>query len=307
MREVYRLVRRVAPTDLTVLIEGETGTGKELVARAVHSLSCRADGPIVDINCAAIPESLVESELFGCEKGAFTGAQPRRGLLEVADGGTVFLDEACSLRPATQAKLLRALERREFWRVGGRTLVRSDFRLVVAVSRPVADLLGCGDYRPDFAYRVATVTVSLPPLRSRGSDIRLLAETFLNQASHSGGVARRWHMDALSALQRHEWPGNVRELQSVVHRIRALTDHDILGLDDLMLTPRGSKVESEGATIRARQGTRDRLPPTREQLLASLAANRGVVSRAARALGMERRSLYRLMQAQGLDLEFFRQ
>jgi two-component system nitrogen regulation response regulator GlnG len=220
MRDVYSLARRAAPTDLTVVIEGETGTGKELVARAVHELSAHRDGPFVDLNCAAIPENLVESELFGWERGAFTGANRSvRGLLEEANGGTLFLDEACSLPKAAQTKLLRAIERREHRRVGGRATVQSCFRLVLALQRPLLELIRTEAYLPAFAHRIDGVAVYLPTLASRGKDIRRLAEAFLVQVSSDNRRALSWSVEALEQLERQPWPGNVRELRALVARI----------------------------------------------------------------------------------------
>ncbi len=187
MLAMYALVRKVAPTELPVPIVGETGTGKELVARAVHSLSPRRDGPFIDINCAAIPENLVENELFGWVPHIYTDAGSGGiGLLEAADGGTLFLDEACSLPKAVQGKLLRAIERGEFRRVGGRKLLRSSFRLVLALQRSLEELERAGDYLRAFAHRINGFPIALPPLASRGGDIRLLAEQFLEIGATPG-------------------------------------------------------------------------------------------------------------------------
>ena len=234
MREVYRQARRLAPTDLPVVVAGETGTGKELVARAIHKLSPRTAGPFIDVNCAAIAEGVAEGELFGWERGAFTGAHERvLGLLEIADGGTLFLDEACSLPQGLQGKLLRALEYGEFRRVGGRTLVRSDFRLVLAVARALDDLLASRTFRRDFGYRVSGAVITLPPLRARVCDVRLLAERFLEEASCEARRPLRWHEDALATLERHAWPGNVRELRMLVRRLAVLTEHDVISVEGL--------------------------------------------------------------------------
>ncbi len=307
MREVYRLVRRVAPTDLAVLIEGETGTGKELVARAVHALSPRAKGPFVDINCAAIPEGLVESELFGCEPGAFTGATHRAGLLEAADGGTLFLDEACSLSPAVQVKLLRALERREFRRVGGKATVRSDLRTVVAVSRPLNELLTSGAFRADFAFRVATLPIALPSLRVRGHDIGLLAGWFLDLVGRTEGRSRRWHEDALNAMERYRWPGNVRELEMLVRRVCVVADDDVVSLGNTPFerVARYSTSRSPSSGAAGRSGI-PRLLPTACEIAEALSAHRGVVTHAADALRLKRRDLYRLMRDKQIDPAGFR-
>lgn len=313
MWAVYRLIRRVAPTDLPVLIEGETGTGKELVARALHELGPRAAGPLVDLNCAAITEGLAEAELFGWERGAFSGAhQQVCGLLELADGGTLFLDEVCSLPTAVQAKALRAVERHEFRRVGGRTIIPSDFRLVAAVSRPVEDLLATGALRPDFAFRLAGITVTLPPLRARDGDIRLLAEHFLEAAGRAVGRPMRWHDDALAALEGHAWPGNVRELEMLVRRLHLLAEHDVIGIDDLNLLRcaatcrRSPEREAQGLEpqpqreLPARAKLGRKVPPTATEIAEALSAANGVVSRAAEALGLGRPNLYRLMKECGI-------
>jgi two-component system NtrC family response regulator len=298
MKKVYRLVRRVAPTDLPVLISGETGTGKELVARAVHALSLRARGPFIDINCAAIPENLVESELFGSERGAFTGSARRvPGLLEVADGGTLFLDEARSLSSSIQAKLLRALERHELRRVGSRTPTPSDFRLVVALSKPIAELVASGEFRPDFAFRVAGVEVALPLLRERGEDVRRLAEHLLSTLGQAEGRTLRWHEDALAELERHAWPGNVRELEMLVRRAAVLVDHHIIGVGDLRQLAFRRWVGCQTRLAIPKQAPRSK--PSKDELVAALGLCGGVVSRAAKSLGMSRGAFYRAIQPYG--------
>jgi DNA-binding NtrC family response regulator len=276
MRRVFRLVRRLAPSDLPTLVTGETGTGKELVARALHQLSRRAHGPFVDLNCAALPEALAEGELFGWERGAFTGAhQAKAGLLEIADGGTAFLDEVSSLPTVVQGKLLRAVERHEFRRVGGRQLIHSDFRLVTATSEQLGALRASRAFRDDFLFRVAGAVITLPPLRERGDDIRLLAEHFLRAASHAMGRPLRWHEGALAMCASHAWPGNVRELLMLVQRVAVLAEHDVVGVEDLVA---GGFVREGG-------------PADPQAIARVIEACGGNISHAARALGIPRSTL----------------
>jgi DNA-binding NtrC family response regulator len=221
MLEVYDLVRRVAPTDLPVVVQGPTGSGKELVSRALHHLSENRNGAFVDLNCAAIPENLVEGELFGWEKGGFTGAHQRRlGLLEHAAGGTLFLDEACSLPKAVQSKLLRVLELHELRRLGGHASIPSRFRVVLAVQRTLTSLVETGDYLVAFAHRVNGMTLELPPLNARGTDVVLLANHFLAQSNARYSSSLRFSEEVEAELQRLPWTGNVRELLGVVSRVR---------------------------------------------------------------------------------------
>ncbi|HEY1379893.1 MAG TPA: sigma-54 dependent transcriptional regulator [Gemmataceae bacterium] len=218
MQEVYKAIGRVAPRDVTVLILGESGTGKELVARAIYHYSNRAKGPFLAINCAAIPEPLLESELFGHEKGAFTGADRRRiGKFEQATGGTLFLDEIGDMTPLTQAKVLRVLQGQEFERVGGNQPIRADVRLIAATHRDLEAMVAAGTFRGDLYYRLNVFTIKLPPLRERGEDLPLLAEHFVKRFGRElGKDVRGIAPEALDVLRRYPWPGNVRELQSVI-------------------------------------------------------------------------------------------
>lgn len=285
MREVYRMIRLAATATLPVVIVGETGTGKELVARAVHRAGTRREGPFVDLNCAAIPDNLAEAELFGWERGAFTGAHRRMpGLLEAADNGTLFLDEASSLSLGLQAKLLRALELGTFRRVGGRPLLSAMFRIVVAVTEPVQSLVAAGRMREDFAYRIGGITIDLPPLRLRGQDLHLLANHFLNAANHNGHPKKSLHPSALDQLRHHRWPGNVRELQMVIERLAICVEGPTITASHVlqgMATPRLG-------------------PMPRESLEGALVAHSWDVARTARSLGIGRTTLYALMRRQGL-------
>jgi DNA-binding NtrC family response regulator len=235
MQEVFRTVERVAQSKANVLVTGESGTGKELVARALHELGPRKDGPFVAINCAAIPETLIESELFGVERGAFTDARERRiGRFEAASTGTLFLDEIGELSAAVQAKLLRALQERTIERLGGSTSIPVDVRFVAATNRDLEREVAEKRFRSDLYYRIHVVAVRLPPLRERREDVRLLAEDFLARArSDAGGGPEGFSPSALSALERYAWPGNVRELENVVERAVALADGATIDLDDL--------------------------------------------------------------------------
>jgi len=232
MREIYRLVRQVAPTDSTVLVLGESGTGKELVARSLHARSQRADQPFVAIDCPSIPKDLLESELFGHERGAFTGAtEARPGKLELAHGGTVFLDEIGDMAGPTQAKLLRFLQEREFERVGGRRPIRVDVRMVAATSRDLAAAIRAGEFREDLFYRLNVVPVQMPPLRDRREDLPLLAEHFLCLlAERRGRPPARVTMAALEVLRHHDWPGNVRELRNTLEYMYTVSGGDVLDL-----------------------------------------------------------------------------
>jgi DNA-binding NtrC family response regulator len=220
MQEVYKAIGRVAPKDLTVLILGESGTGKELVAWAINQHSKRADRPFLAINCAAIPESLLESELFGHEKGAFTGAERQRiGKFEQCSGGTLFLDEIGDMAPLTQAKVLRVLQDGRFERVGGSTTIETNVRLIAATNRNLQQLVAAGRFRPDLYYRLSSIILPLPPLRERGDDVRLLVEHFLRRLNPELGKEVRYVApEAMASLQRYDWPGNVRELQSVLRQ-----------------------------------------------------------------------------------------
>ena len=238
MQAVLALVERVAKSDSPVLVTGESGTGKELIARALHRLSGRGSNPLVDINCAAIAENLLESELFGHEKGAFTGAQSRKiGLFEMAAGGTMFMDEIGELDPKLQGKLLRALELGTFFRVGGTQKVEVSVRIVAATNRDIVRAVNEGAFRSDLYYRINTIGIALPPLRERVVDIPLLAEHFLRQ--YGGASPPRLTEEAMDGLQRYRWPGNVRELRNVIERAVLLANGGVINASDLPLQSHG--------------------------------------------------------------------
>jgi DNA-binding NtrC family response regulator len=311
MREVFSIVDRVAASSVDVLITGETGTGKELVARALHARSRRATGPFVPVDCGAIPESLMESELFGHERGAFTGADGRRmGLVEFADGGTLFLDEVGELPLPLQAKLLRVLQERRVRRVGARQENAVDVRVVAATSRNVDEMLSSGGFRRDLYYRINVVRVELPPLRDRGDDVGLLAEHFANRAAREmgrpvGGLSP----DVYQVLRAYHWPGNVRELQNVVRRALAMTRSPLAGVDDLpdevvAAAGRGHPAAAGNGFFARRAEHVARFE--RQYLADLLARHHGDVSAAAREAALPRGTLYRLMKGHGLDAATYR-
>jgi len=235
MRRVYDAIQQIAKSNINVLIRGESGTGKELAARAIVSLSRRATKPFIRLNCAALPENLIESELFGSEKGAFTGAtESRPGHIEMADGGTLFLDEIATLTLALQTKLLRVLEDHQVQRLGARTLRKIDFRLICATNEPLEEMVRKGRFREDLYYRIHVIPVCLPPLRERTGDISLLCEHFLQVHCTANGITvKRISPGALSALEEHTWPGNVRELENLIQRLVITTRGDEIGPEDL--------------------------------------------------------------------------
>ncbi len=300
MREVFEFIRRVAPTDSTVLIEGESGTGKEMVARAIHRNGSRAERPFVAINCAAIAETLLESELFGHEKGAFTGAvSQKKGKMEVADGGTLFLDEVSELAPSLQAKLLRVLQEREFERVGGIRPLKLDIRLIAATNRVLREEVQNGTFRKDLYYRLNVVSVTMPALRDRREDIPLLADHFIAKA----GRKCKTRMKPLSAEARafliaYDWPGNVRELENAIERALVLGLTESILHDDLPEAVLEAGTPLMASTAKYLGTIKD----TKKQLIlqALQQANGGYIE-AAKALGMHPNSLLRLIR--NLDLK----
>jgi DNA-binding NtrC family response regulator len=235
MKEVFRVIARIAPSNSTVLIVGESGTGKELIARAIHQGSPRQGKPFIAINCAAIPDTLIESELFGHEKGSFTGANAREiGIFEAANGGTVFLDEIAEMNVAMQAKLLRALQEKEVRRVGGKVNIALDVRLVSATNKSLELEIKRGTFREDLFYRLNVIRVNLPPLRERGSDIKTLAEFFLDKFSRAAGISMNGiSKQALKLLINYSWPGNVRQLESVIERSVLMAESNYIEPEDL--------------------------------------------------------------------------
>ncbi|MBI4254938.1 MAG: sigma-54-dependent Fis family transcriptional regulator [Candidatus Rokubacteria bacterium] len=301
MVETYKLVARVASLDTTVLIQGETGTGKELVARAIHYASARADRPFVVVDCAALPETLFESELFGHERGAFTGALAARpGLLETSAGGTCFLDEIGELTAPLQAKLLRTLQERTVRRVGGNEPIPVDIRIVAATNRDLRKLVAEGGFRDDLYYRLNVVTITVPPLRERLQDIPLLAQHFLEKfAPGAGRPAKRLAPGALALLVGYHWPGNVRELEHVIERAVALASSEMLLPDDFPEHLRGGS-EHAPSLPTARMTLEE---VKRWYVNKRLEEAGGNKLRAAELLGIDRRTLYRILQRQATDEE----
>jgi len=300
MRKVFGLIQRVAQTDATVLVMGENGTGKELVAHAIHEAGPRRGGPFVPINCGAIPETLIESELFGHERGAFTDAhRTREGKLEIATGGTLFLDEIGEIPTQVQVKLLRFLQDHVVERVGGREPLRVDARVVAATNRDLKVAMSAGRFREDLFYRLSVVTIQVPPLRERGEDLRLLAEYFLEfYARHHKRRLKGFTQSTLRAIQAHPWPGNVRELENRVQRGVILCQDAYLRPLDLELG------ETEPESARTLQDARDEAE--RQLLVEALTRNAGNVTRAARDIQVSRPTLHDLMRKHGLEAARFR-
>ncbi len=316
MQRLLKLVNRVAPTDSTVLILGESGTGKELVARSLHVLSKRAGGPFVPVNVGALPESLVESELFGYTKGAFTGANADHpGLVEEAHHGTLFLDEIGDMPLSSQVKLLRTLENNEVRRLGENTPRLVDVRVIAATHRDLQTLVADGRFRGDLYYRLNVVQLELPALRERSEDLGLLASYFLERAARrTGRKGLRFASEAVALLAHHEWPGNVRELENAIEHAVAVSEHDVLGPNDLpasVRTPRlltrdagidpdayASTGSARGARARAARDpdARSLDDVTREHVLRVLARHAGNATAAAKQLGVSRTTLWRMLK-----------
>jgi len=293
MQEVLRMVERVAPTESSVLLLGESGTGKELVARAIHERSPRTERPFVPIHCGALPREVLESELFGHEKGAFTGAvNAKPGLIELADGGTLLLDEIGDMEPDSQVKLLRVLETGMFFRVGGTRPRRVDVRLVAATNRDLAAAMRTGQFREDLFYRINTITVLLPPLRERREDIALLAQHFLETNATYG--LKRLSVAALAALDAYDWPGNVRELLHVIERGVILCKDDEITPVDLppeIARPSGASVGPASAVAVPGAPTLEAME--RQHIVATLRQVGGHRGKAAALLGIDPKTLYR--------------
>jgi len=305
MQRLRELLRRAAASEGRVLVTGENGTGKELVARALHEGSRRRPGPFVKMNCAAIPAELVESELFGHERGAFTGAvAARKGKFELADGGTLFLDEVGDMTAPMQAKVLRVLQEGEFERVGGQATLRSDARVIAATNRDLPAEVAAGRFREDLYYRLAVVIVQTPPLRERREDVPELAARFLAEAcERNGRRPMALSREGALALQTHAWPGNVRELRNVVERMAILCDGPALGAGEVATALPGLR---RPRTDRGREGAGFHElveEAEREIILASLERHGENVSEAARALGLERSHLYKKMRGLGIKRE----
>jgi two-component system nitrogen regulation response regulator NtrX len=305
MAKLREQVAMAAPTNGRVLIIGENGTGKELVARNIHGMSRRRSAPFVEVNCAAIPEELIESELFGHVRGAFTGAvADRRGKFETAHGGTIFLDEIGDMSLKTQAKVLRVLQEQVMEPVGGSTRIRVDARVLAATNKDLPAEIRAGRFREDLYFRLNVVPIFVPPLRERVEDISLLADHFMAMlAREYGRRAKPFDPEAVATLQRYPWPGNVRELRNLVERLMIMVPGDRVSSSDLIFLEHGIGASSPAAAapsaaIAPLHDARDEFE--KQYILRALAAQQGNMSRTAEVLGVERSNLYRKMRAFGI-------
>ncbi|MDZ7289912.1 MAG: sigma-54 dependent transcriptional regulator [candidate division KSB1 bacterium] len=305
MKEIFEKVKKVARTDANIMIYGESGTGKELIARSIHAHSPRAKGPFIPVDCVALPGNLLESELFGYEKGAFTGAYAsKRGLLELANEGTFFLDEICELNLDLQAKLLRVLQERQFRRIGGKDLINVNIRVISATNRDPLNAVKEKRLRHDLYYRLNVIPIYLPPLRERRDDIPLLAQSFLRKfCGENDRQIMRFSDEAMKRLMRYSWPGNVRELQNVVERMVSLADGRIVGVEDLpdYLREEQEPAGSDGFSIPTDLSLREarkRWMETFEKkyLIELLNRYNGNISRVARKAGVHRMTIYRMLK-----------
>jgi Nif-specific regulatory protein len=305
MQAVYDLIARVSKSDTTVLIQGESGTGKELVAHAIHYNSLRAAKPFIKVNCAALPEGVLESELFGHEKGAFTGAvSQRKGRFELAHGGTIFLDEVGDFSPSTQVKLLRVLQEKEFERVGGTATIKTDVRVIAATNRNLETLIADRTFRQDLYYRLNVFAVHIPPLRERRADILLLADYFVEEYSKANHkYIRRISTPAIDMLMSYHWPGNVRELENCIERAVLLSDDGVI--HGYHLPPTLQTAEASGTVHPgALQETLDNVE--RELILDALKSSRGNMAKAARELGVSERVMGLRIKKHGIHPKRFR-
>ncbi len=306
LQRVFELIEKVAPTESTVLILGESGTGKELVARAIHARSRRREGPFVPVNCGAIPEELLESELFGYERGAFTGAnRSKPGRFELANGGTIFLDEVAEMSPKLQVKLLRILQERTVERLGGEKPVPVDIRIIAATNRNLEAEVAAGRFREDLYFRLNVIPIEIPPLRERREDIPLLVEHFLKKFCEREEVPlKKLSEKALARLQSYHWPGNVRELENLIERLVILTEGEVIEEEDLPEHIRGEtplewkipeKFPAEGLDLQATLREIERT-----LIVKALEASGGVKSQAAKLLRLNRTTLIEKMKRLGL-------
>jgi DNA-binding NtrC family response regulator len=314
MRTIYSLIEKVAPTDVNVLLTGESGTGKEMVAREIHSRSRNPQGPIVSVNCAAMPGELIESELFGHEKGAFTGAAGRRvGKFEAANGGTLFLDEIGDMSLSTQAKVLRAIEEKTFQRLGSNETISTEARIISATNKPLESEVEAGKFREDLFYRLCVVRMNLPPLRDRKTDIPALTHSFCDRFSLAyKGAPLKVSKEALKVLLDYSWPGNARQLRNCIERAVVLTDTEEIKIDSLpeevlvdQNRPRTNTKSQEGITVPHSLDFRSAKKEFERQYVEhSLDLAGGNVTRAAAALGMHRQSLQHKIKELGLSKRF---
>jgi two-component system nitrogen regulation response regulator GlnG len=320
VQDVFKTIGRVAPKDVSVIIQGESGTGKELVAKLIHINSARNQGPFIAVNSAAIPKELMESELFGYEKGAFTGAmETRQGKFELANNGTIFLDEIGDMPLDLQSKLLRAIQGQEFYRVGGKQPIQVDVRIIAATNQDLEKAIEEKKFREDLLYRLNVVTIKLPPLRNRKDDIPLLAEYFLHRFQEDMGVEpRTLSPNALTALKAYSWPGNVRELENILRRAVLLSQNPMLSADDLSLPQKKQNKESlediisnrlesfiSGIDTRGKHELYDTIVPFMERPLIKLVLKKtgGNQVKAAELLGINRNTLRKKLKELGIKIE----
>ncbi len=302
MRHLREQVAMAAPTNGRVLILGENGTGKELVARTVHQLSRRRGGPFVEVNCAAIPEELIESELFGHARGAFTGAvADKPGRFEQADGGTIFLDEIGDMSLKTQAKVLRVLQEQVMERVGGTQRIKVDVRVLAATNKELPAEIRDGRFREDLYFRLNVIPIFVPPLRDRAEDIPLLAEHFMAlMAAEYGKRPKRFASEAMARLQQYQWPGNVRELRNIVERLIIMVTGDAITAQDLAFLGQDGDAPMEPAPAATGRLAEARDQFEKDYILRALAASQGNMSKTAEMLGVERSNLYKKMKSFGI-------
>jgi two-component system nitrogen regulation response regulator NtrX len=305
--ELKEMIGIVAPTNAWILIMGENGTGKELVARAIHRQSKRADKPMVEVNCAAIPEELIESELFGHEKGAFTGAtEKKRGKFDLAHEGTIFLDEVADMSLKAQAKILRILQEKKFERVGGNKIIQLDVRVLAATNKDLEKEMEEGRFRQDLFYRLNVIPLKVPPLRSRKEDIPLLAERFLMDfAIKEGEPKKTIDEDAMAVLMEHQWPGNVRELKNFIERLAIMTISNVISVNDIPALPKdGHKVEpfsDTGFDFLAGSFREAKMDFEKQYISKKLREFEGNISKTAESIGLERSNLHKKIKAYGLE------
>lgn len=298
MKKIYDLINTVAPTDTTVMIRGESGTGKELVAKAIHINSKRKYFPIIPVNCGALAESILESELFGHEKGAFTGAQfKRKGKFEMADGGTIFLDEIGTVSPKMQVELLRVIESKQFSRVGGNQVIKSDFRVIIATNEPLEDMVRAGTFREDLYYRLNVFSINIPPLRERIGDVPILAYYFLNNFCTSmNKQIKTISSEAMDFLEKYDWPGNVRELENAIERAVVAGKGDCIKVEDLPfhVSSMAKNEEEPDNTL---------LGIEKKHILKVLISNKWNITKAAHELDIDRVTLYNKINKYSLKAE----
>jgi Nif-specific regulatory protein len=305
MRQVYEQVAQVAPTNTTALLRGESGTGKELIASAIHYNSPRAKKPFIKVNCAALPQDLIESELFGYEKGAFTGAQTsKKGRFELAEGGTLFLDEIGELNLATQVKLLRALQEREFERLGGTETIRANLRLIAATNRDLEKAITAGTFREDLYYRLNVFAIFMPPLRERKADISVLADHFLDKFSREHGKSiKRISTPAIDMLMSYHWPGNVRELENAMERAVVVCDANVIHAHHLPPTLQTAEASGTAMNLTLAEALEHF---EKDALQDALKTTRGSRSKASRLLGTTQRIFNYRVRKYGIDWRRFK-